>query len=171
MRYSEEQLKALPKIYEKIKDIDYAMLTTMDSSTGMLHSRPMSTQETEPDGTLWFFTFANSEKAGELAKQPKVNLSYSNPSGNVFVSVSGDGEIIEDKEKMKELWKPALKIWFPYGLETRNIALLKVKIHEAEYWDSSENRMVALFKMVKSIFKGQSADAGEHEKVDLRKSY
>lgn len=171
MQYSEEQLKALPKIYEKIKDIDFAMLTTLDSNSGMLHSRPMSTQETDPDGTLWFITYGNSEKAYEIGKQSNVNLSYSKPSGNVFVSVSGSAEIVEDKELLKKFWKPAFKLWFPEGLETPNIALLKVKIYEAEYWDSSENRMVALFKMVKAFVTRNPADAGEHEKVDLRKSY
>lgn len=171
MQLSQEQLQALPKIYDKIKGVKIAMLTTIDRSTGMLHSRPMATHETEADGTLWFFTYANSEKADEISQQSKVNVSYSDPGSDIYVSVSGEGEIVEDKARMKELWTPYLKAWFPDGLETENIGLLKVKMWEAEYWDASENRMVKMLKMAKSIFKGQPANAGEHEKVDLRKSY
>jgi general stress protein 26 len=171
MRFSEEQLQALPKIYEKIKGIKIAMLTTADRSSGMLHSRPMATHETESDGTLWFFTYANSEKADEVQQQSKVNVSYSDPVKDVYVSVSGEAEIVEDKERMKEMWTPFLKAWFPDGLDTQNIGLLKVKITEAEYWDAHENRMVKMLKYAKSILKGQPGNAGEHEKVDLTKSY
>ena len=54
------------KLGELIKDIRVAMLTTVDNE-GRLHSRPMATQQTEFDGTLWFFTDSDSVKVHELS--------------------------------------------------------------------------------------------------------
>jgi general stress protein 26 len=169
MQYTDQQKQELPKIYEKIKDIDIAMLTTVDRAKGTLHSRPMSTnKQVEPDGTIWFFTYCNSEKATEVEKHQNVNLSYSDPENQKYVSISGSAEITEDKAKMKELWSPILKAWFPEELETPNIALLKVSIAEAEYWDSTSNKMVQLFQIAKAIITGEEADYGKHEKIDLQ---
>ena len=66
------------KLGELIKGIRVAMLTTVDSE-GCLHSRPMATQDAEFDGTLWFFTEADSLKIHELERDRHVNLSYANP--------------------------------------------------------------------------------------------
>ncbi|RYD79232.1 MAG: general stress protein [Sphingobacteriales bacterium] len=170
MPFTDEQKQQLPTIYEKIKDVDIAMLTTIDRKRGTLHSRPMSTnKQVEPDGTIWFFTYNDSEKASEVEMHENVNLSYSLPSSQLYVSVSGTAEMVQDKAKMKEFWNPILKAWFPDGLETPNIALLKVTITEAEYWDSNSNKMVQLFQIVRAIVTGTEADYGKHEKIDLNK--
>src|SRR5689334_858328 len=53
------------KLGELIKDIKFAMLTTVEPD-GSLHSRPMATQEVEFDGDLWFFTGASTAKVDEV---------------------------------------------------------------------------------------------------------
>jgi len=50
----------------------------------------------------------------------------------------------ENRDKVRELWRGALKEWFPEGKKDPGLALLKVTIDKAEYWDASENRMVDL---------------------------
>lgn len=45
--------ESVEKLRELIKDIDIAMLTTIDED-GTLRSRPMGTQKAEFDGDLWF---------------------------------------------------------------------------------------------------------------------
>jgi len=61
------------KVGQLIEGIDIAMLTTIDES-GELHSRPMDTQKAEFDGTVWFFTYADSDKANDIRRDPRVNL-------------------------------------------------------------------------------------------------
>ena len=72
-----EQMVA--KVAELIKDINIAMMTT-EAEDGLLHSRPMATQKTEFDGTLWFFTGLSTGKISEIDWNPEVNLSYSEPA-------------------------------------------------------------------------------------------
>ncbi len=105
------------KLGELIKDIRVAMLTTVDKE-GRLHSRPMATQQTEFDGTLWFFTDANSVKVHELQRDRHVNVSYANPEDQRYVSVSGMASTMTDRGKMEELWSPLHKAWFPKVLMT-----------------------------------------------------
>ena len=69
---------------------------------------------------------------------------------------------IEDRQKMKELWTPMLKAWFPQGLDEPGIVLLKIKPSEARYWDVDAAKLVILFSMVKAAVTGEVNDMGEH---------
>ena len=102
----------LQKLREMIKDIDFCMMTTVDED-GDLHSRPMSVNgEVDPDGDLWFFTGASSHKVSEIEKLPKVNVSFADPENQDYVSISGTAQIVRDRGKIEELWKPELRCGF-----------------------------------------------------------
>src|SRR5690349_5444959 len=160
----------IEKIRDLIKGIRFAMLTTVDTD-GSLRSRPMATQEAEFDGELWFFTGASSPKVDEVERDHRVNVSYAAPDDNTYVSVSGTARMVRDKAKAKELWNPALKAWFPEGLDDPDLALLRVRVEKAEYWDSPSSKMVQLYGLAKAMLTGKRADdIGENEKIDLQGS-
>lgn len=154
-----EKLRAL------VKDIDFCMLTTADQD-GTLRSRPMSTQQAEFDGDLWFFTAANTAKVEEVQRDHHVNVSYSDPKKNCYVSVSGLAQVMRDQAKINELWSPVLRAWFPKGPDDPNLALLKVTVNQAEYWDDTSSSMVQFFKMVKAAVTGKPYEA-ENQKINL----
>jgi general stress protein 26 len=156
------------KLGELIKDIRVAMLTTVDNE-GRLHSRPMETQQSEFDGTLWFFTDSESEKVHELERDRHVNLSYAKPDDQRYVSVSGTASTVRDQAKMKELWSPLHKAWFPKGLDDPNIALLRVDVDRAEYWDAPSSATVRLFGFAKAVLTGKryGEEGVDHQKVNL----
>ena len=155
--------EAILKLQTLIEGIDFCMLTTMDG--GYLRSRPMSTQEFEFDGDLWFFSSSNTHKVEEIAKDDRVNVAYSKPADNTYVSLSGRAVVINDPAKIKELWNPILKAWFPEGLEDPNLCLLKVSVEQAEYWDAPSSKIVQLYGFVKALATGQEADYGENKKI------
>ena len=138
--------KQLEKLYEMIEDIGIAMLTTA-SADGTLRSRPMATQPTEIDGHLWFFTAADTGKVDEIQREHHVSVSYAAPARDRYVSVCGFASVIRDEAKIKKLWQPSMRPWFPDGPDDPNLALLDVRIEEAEYWDHTSSKMVQLFKM------------------------
>jgi len=157
--------ESIVKLNNLIKDVEIAMLTTMDGST--LRSRPMQTQEAEFDGSLWFFTSTDTHKTDEIEKDNRVNVAYASPADNTYVSVSGTASLVKDKEKIEELWNPILKAWFPKGLEDPTLILLKVSVEQAEYWDSSSSTVVQVVGFVKALVTGERADGGDHGKVNL----
>ena len=166
MENTKTREEAIEKLGNLIEDIDFAMLTTVDTD-GVLRSRPMSTQEAEFDGTLWFFTSDKTHKVEEIERDNRVNASYAKPEDNVYVSVSGTASIVKDRAKMEELWNPILKAWFPEGLDDPTICLLKVDVEQAEYWDSPSSTLVQIVGFVKALVTGRSADGGENQKINL----
>jgi general stress protein 26 len=141
------------------------MLTTIDG--GVLRSRPMQTQEAEFDGDLWFFTSTDTHKTDEIEKDNRVNVAYASPNDNTYVSVSGTAALVNDKEKIEELWNPILKAWFPKGLDDPTLILLKVSVEQAGYWDSSSSAVVQVVGFVKALVTGERADGGDHGRVNL----
>jgi len=61
----QEQDNDIQKLGELMKGIRFATLTATDED-GSLRSRPMTTQDIEFDGDLWFFTSADAEKVSEV---------------------------------------------------------------------------------------------------------
>lgn len=161
----ETRQESINKLRELIKEIDFAMLTTM--SGDKLRSRPMSTQQVEFDGDLWFFTGSDTHKVEEIEKDKRVNVAYAKPESNTFVSVSGTAELVKDRAKIEELWNPIYKAWFPKGLDDPTLVLLKISVEEAEYWDSPNSTFIQIIGFVKALATGQRADGGDHGKVKL----
>jgi general stress protein 26 len=157
----------LEKIRELIKEIDFCMLTTCDES-GDLHSRPMSTNgAVEFDGDIWFFTYGATHKVREIGDQERVNVSFADIDNQRYLSLSGSAQLVRDKEKMAQLWKPELKAWFPKGLEEPDIALIKVTVKKAEYWDYAASMISHAVSFASSLLTGKQAASGENVRVTL----
>ena len=163
-----ERGESIKKLAEMIKDIEFAMLTTVEED-GSLRSRPMQAQQVEFDGDLWFFTHAGSPKVEEVEQDRNVNVSYADPDDQRYVSVSGKARLVRDEAKIRELWNPALKAWFPRGLDDPQLALLRITVERAEYWDSSQSAFVHLAGFVKALATGEAYRPGENEKLNLKR--
>lgn len=157
----------LSQLFEKIKEVRMAMLTTTDEH-GSLHSRPMATINPGKEEALYFLTDANSAKVYEVKKDSQVNLSYSDPSGNVYASVSGRANAYRDTAKVAELWSEPMRAWFPKGKEDPSITILKVTIDKAEYWDSPSSLLSRAYGYVRAVVTGEPSkddDVNQHAQV------
>ena len=146
---SVDHQEGIAKVAELVKDARIAMLTTM-TSDGKHLARPMALQEVEFDGDLWFFVEDDSDKVTEIQANPSVNVSFSNQKNTAWTSIAGTAEIVHDKAKAKDLWSPVLNAWFPDGLDSPNLALIKVHADSAEYWDGPGSRMVQLLGILRA---------------------
>jgi general stress protein 26 len=159
------------KLWDLIKDVKIAMLTTLDTREGRLRSRPLVTLEADREGgDLWFFTAADSEKVSEIESEWRVNLSYANPAREIYVSVSGVAELVVDRDRIRRLWSPVQLVWFPKGVDDPRLALLRVRIVMAEYWDGPATLAGKAISIAAGIAKAvvtrKSAEPmGAHEKV------
>lgn len=158
--------ESIQKLHDLIKDIRVAMLTTVDED-GSLRSRPMGSQAVDSEGILWFFTEADAEKVDEVQREHQVNVAYSHPSDR-WVSVSGTATLARDCQKMRELWNPFVQAWFPQGPDGDNVALLKVQVTGAEYWEAPGGAVVQLFKIARAaITHQQPTDLGKSETLTI----
>jgi general stress protein 26 len=161
----EQRNEGFESLKRHINGIRFAMLTTL-SDDGSLRSRPMTTQEIGDDGEIWFFTSDDSEVALEAQREPAVNLAYAKPDSGLYVSVSGNAELIKDAAKTKELWNPMVAAYFPKGQDDPNLALLKITATDAEVWDSP-NSVAKLFNSLKAVVTGERDNSGSHERIDV----
>lgn len=159
MHIKSQRTAELTKLGELIEDIHTAMLTTFNDAEGMLMSRPMAPQEMCEKGAIWFLTDPNSNKVKHLQV---MNLGFSNEVDGTYVSISGHGELVDDRARIESLWTPFARPWFPDGVDSSNLALLKFVPHSAEYWDSTHSKMVRMLAMAASIVAGKQIGMGEH---------
>jgi general stress protein 26 len=138
-----EAYDPIASLNELIKGIDFAMLTTIRTN-GSLHSCPMASEKVHNDGMLWFFSSNNSEKVEAIKTDPRVNLAYSDPGTQRYVSITGNAEPVRDHLKANALWNPRYEAWFPKGVQDPNLILLRVRIRGVEYWDEAAGRMAKL---------------------------
>ena len=160
--------EARSKLWDLIKDIRFAMFTTRHAD-GHLHSRPMTTQNSklDEDTSLWFFMPRNGEPIADLTADPVVNIVYADPGEDSYVSVSGTAAVVEDMAKKEQLWSKITEAWFPGGVSDPNLALVRVRIDHANYWDVDESKVVQLFLMAKSVLTGKPPRLGEHAEISM----
>lgn len=150
------------------EDFDTAMLVTR-AKNGDLRSRPMALAEVKDDGTFFFATDDGSEKIAEIQAEGEVNLVFQ--SGGKYLSISGRATKLEDKSRIKELWKTSWKVWFPEGKDDPNLCLLRVDGRRGEYWDvSGTNGIAYLWEAGKALVQGERLsvdDASMNAKAEL----
>ena len=136
----------MDKIQAMVKDIKYTMMTTR-TSEDHLHSCPMNTTETSIGAKeIWFIGHTPSETVENIKTNPEVNLAYVSQDDKNYLSITGTAELVEDKEKLNELWSVMYNAYFEKGKEDPKVQLIKVTPHGAEYW-SNGNAIASAFKM------------------------
>lgn len=158
--------EALAKLKDLIDSVHICMYCTTDAS-GDITSRPMGTSKVEDDGTIWFFTTDHSGAAAEAGRETTACLNYAHPGKNTYLVVTGQSELVFDKAKMAELWNPMLKTWFPDGLETPDIALIRVTPDKAHYWESDASRIRLAYSFLRAQITGKPAQGTEGDHGEL----
>jgi general stress protein 26 len=161
-------------LWSLIEDLRLAMLTTRDAE-GRLRSRPMTTQNLphadglEPHPSrLWFFLSRSSQAAGDLRRDPRVNLAYASPEKDRYVSVSGSARFVDDLGRKQALWSAATEAWFQNGADDPDVGLLEVRIDGAEFWDVRTSKVMRLAQRAKAAVTGEPPSAtGTHARIGL----
>jgi general stress protein 26 len=151
------------KVRDLIRGITFCMLTTVDGQ-GRLHSRPMAVSNPDEfDGQLWFFTYGRSHKCADVDRNHQVNCAFADPNDQTYVSVSGDASLVRDRDEIRRRWKPQYNAWFPNGVDEPDLALLRVTVERAEYWDSPSSLVAHAIGFVRTQVFGQEPDPGENK--------
>jgi general stress protein 26 len=144
---------AIEKLKNMIGDIKFCFFKTKLENENSNATTIMTAQSVDKEGNIWFFSGKNSERNKDIEANEKVQLYFSCPEKNTYLSIHADANIVLDKNKIIELWNPSMKIWFKDGLDDKNISLIKATTKTANYWDSEGQKMINLFKTIKDIIK------------------
>jgi general stress protein 26 len=159
------------KLYDLIEEIEVAMFTT-HRADGRLVSRPMATQKQSAGADFWFVTSRDSEKLIEIGEDAHVNLAYYKDRTREWVSVSGTARIVDDREKVRELYRPDWRAWFGDAGGPKDgtpddprMVLIGVDIDMAMYLELNKPQAVVLYEVVKGMITGKQPDVGEVKTV------
>lgn len=152
---------------DRIGSMRFAMFTFRDQY-GHLVSQPMTRQEIDNEGGLWFFVNSTTALWDCIAHEPEVNVSFADNENSTYVSVSGRAERVVDRAVVEQRWNPMVQAWFPAGPQDQHAVLVRVDPHAAEYWDANDSKMVRLFAMAKAALTGDEPDVdAEHGSIKL----
>lgn len=163
MSESEVPRPAVETLIQLVREIPVAMLTTTlaDRSLG---SRPMVNINTKFDGDLWFFTHEDDPKVNEILGNPQVNVIFAEPSRSRYVSIAGAAHLVRDPKRAEMMWTKECEHWFPNGLNDSKLALLRIDMNRAEFWDAKSNAMHAVTEFLQ-----RKAPEIENEKIDWKR--
>jgi general stress protein 26 len=153
-------------IWNLIKDVRIGMLITQSGDRKeSLSARPMSLVQDAYDGTLYFFASKSTSKLTELNEEKEeVCITFSDPTQQVYVSLSGHSKMTKDPDLISKYWSEGVSAWFPKGKNDPDVAIYEIKIYKGEHWNTDENKFVQLFEFTKAKLTDETPDIGEHEK-------
>jgi general stress protein 26 len=159
--------EAVKKIKEIVKHNPICMFAS-NLTHLPLQIRPMSTQEADDEGNIWFLSSKDSNKNFEVSEDPRVQLFFGEKANSEYLSVFGYATIIRDKKTIEEVWSPIAKAWFQEGKDDPHLTVIKVQPESAYYWDTKSSKMVQMLKIAASVVVGRTMDDGVEGKLNIR---
>ncbi len=131
---TEIRSEPLQLISRLIEGVMFSALTTSDDD-GSLHSRPMVVLQPTFEGDLYFIASRSSRLVANIRHHSLVNVSFDHQSRQTYVSMSGIASVVDDPQRVKNIWRPLFNSWFTYGATDPDVALIHVVINHADTWE------------------------------------
>lgn len=158
---------AVEKIKHIVDKADSCFFSTAIPVSGSCGTRPMSVQEVDDNGNIWFLSANDSHKDREISINPGVTLHFQGSAHSDFLVIKGVATASRDENRIRELWQPIFKTWFTEGEDDPRITVIKVTPTEGYYWDTKHGFAVAGIKMAIGALTGKTQDDSIEGKVTL----
>lgn len=152
-----------------LDDFEDGMLVTRDHG-GLMYGRPMRILKKEDDGTVWFLTDRDAGKVDDLQEDSRVCVTMQ--ASDRFLAITGLADLIDDRQQLREIWHPAMRLWFPDGVESEHLVAIRVQPVSAEYWNNAG--LVRKLKFARDVVKAvmsngrvESNDDDQHGRVEF----
>lgn len=149
-------LEAIKKIKELSEKARICMFCT-ELGKIPINSRPMTLQETDDSGNLWFISSEASNKNFEIREDRRVQLFFMNNDNSQYLSVYGEASVYKDRATIEEKWSAMAKPWFEDGKDDANVSIIRVEPKESYYWDTKAGKIISLLSFVTAAITGNKA--------------
>jgi general stress protein 26 len=152
---------AIAKVRKLLPSFRAAMFVTGIASGRELHSRPLALQGDPAvfGGALFFFADDRSPKVYELAVDTAVSLFFQSDSDSAYLQLDGIASLTKDKSKMRELFTPIAKTWFPDGLDDPHLTLIRFDAKTGAYWEG-HGAMELMASFATALITGKAGKGG-----------
>ncbi|HJR99640.1 MAG TPA: pyridoxamine 5'-phosphate oxidase family protein [Flavobacterium sp.] len=149
--------EAIKKLKELAESARICMFCTNLTELPM-NSRPMSLQECDQEGNLWFISSAESNKNFEIKEENKVQLFFMNNGNAEYLSIYGKAFIYKDKSTIEKQWSSLANAWFEKGKEDPNVTVIRVTPEETYYWDTKAGKFITMLSFISAALTGTKTD-------------
>ena len=126
------------------------------------HTRPMTALlDDGARGPIWFFTAKDHDLTRAMGQSDRAIGSYSGKGHDLFASLRGTLQIVNDRSTIDRLWNPVIAQWYE-GKDDPKLALVRFDVEDAKIWLSTVRGFLkpALNKLL-----GRKPDAGAKQDV------
>ncbi len=148
---------AVKKLKELSESARICMFCT-ELSTLPNNARPMSLQECDDEGNLWFISSNDSNKNFEIKEDNRVQLYFMNNGSSEYLSIYGKAFIYTDKTTIEEKWSVFANAWFEEGKEDPKVSIIRVTPDETYYWDTKAGKFVSMLTFITAAVTGNKTD-------------
>lgn len=153
----------IDRLWTLITSIPVAMVVTHEGQGQHMRARPMAVRPAREEGAIYFLTDVDAPKADEIRQNQSICLALADNRSQKYVSITGHADIIDDRERVEEIWSIYDKAFWPDKGDPR-IRILRVTLESAEFWEGA-GLVVTAVKLAAAIATGGRMNLGENEKV------
>lgn len=126
----------------------------------------MAPRPAPEEGAIYFLTDVNSTKTVEIGHNNTICLALADPRNQKYLSITGRGQIIDDRERIKQVWSVYDKAFWPDASDPR-IRILRVVPGNAEFWEGA-GLVVTAVKLAAATVSGERVHLGANQKVEFQ---
>ena len=153
----------IDRIWRLIDEIPVAMVVTHEGQGRHMRARPMAARPARDEGVIYFLTDVDAPKAEEIRRNESICLALADNKNQKYVSITGHAELIDDRNRVREVWSIYDKAFWPDKDDPR-IRVLRVTPESAEFWEGA-GTVVTAVKLVAAMASGERMNVGANEKV------
>ena len=127
-------------------------------------TQPMTAQFQDEDreaGCLWIFTAKDHDLTRAMGQSNRAIAAYSGKGHDVFASLRGTLEIVNDRATIDRLWNAIVAEWYE-GKDDPKMALLRFDLEDAKIW---QNDLGGFLRPAVNKLLGRKPEAGMKDKV------
>lgn len=158
--------EAIKKIKELAEEITFCFFCT-DLAQPPFESTPMSVQEVDENGNIWFLASKESEKYKNIKINEQVQLYFSDPSSMKYLSLFAKAELVDDQKRIDKYWNKFVAGWFEKGRADPNIVLFKIIPQQAHYWDTKHHKLVSYAVTLLNAIGSNLDDQGRDRNIQI----
>jgi len=150
------------KFWSEFKHSPFLMLGIAGARDGA--TQPMTANFEDEDregGVVWIFTAKDHDLTRAMGQTNRAIGSYSAKGHDLFASLRGTLEIVNDRATIDRLWSPIVAEWYE-GKDDPKLALIRFDIEDAKIWKSD---VEGFLKPAFNKLFGRKPEAGMKEKV------
>jgi len=151
---SGEAIQKIKELAEKARTCYF--VTKIGSNS---NNRPMALQGVDENGVLWFISSKDSRKNADIKEDNEVHLYFMNDSTYEYLNIKGNATITQDKELIDKYWTDFANAWFD-GKDDPNVTIIGVKAYDGYYYDTKDNKIFAMAKMLFAAATGAKTEDG-----------